>query len=598
MNRQSNEKITALYCRLSRDDELQGDSNSIINQRKILGDYAERNGFLNPQFFIDDGYSGTNFQRPDWLRLIDEVDKGTIGSIIVKDMSRVGRDYLKVGLYTEVTFREKDIRFIAINDNIDSSKSDSDNDFAVLRNVFNEWMAKDTSKKIKAVFRARGMDGMRMITSPVYGYMRDPDDKKQWLIDEEAAAVVRRIFQMVLDGNGPTAIARTLKAEKVLCPSAYMVQKGFGKYRNSNTDPYIWYDRSVANIIAMPEYMGNTYNFKTYKNSYKDKKRHWADRDSWVVIENTHDAIIDSETWELAQKLRKTSRRPPQFDKGEPNRLTGLLYCADCGAKMSNDRSIDARRSAEPRNNYICSTYRNHGGARRGDADDCTMHFIRSDVVEELILNSVKMVSAYAKDNKGEFVELVMDASAAQMENDLRESKKKLSTYCKRSNELDRMIRKLYEDNVNGKLSDKRFEKLSREYEAEQDGLEQKIEALDTEISALTEQSMNTDKFLELAQRYTDFSELTTPMLYEFVEKVIIHSPIKKDRRRSQKVEIYFNFIGKFELPMDKPELTLEELAEWEKKEQKRIARLEYQAEYRAKKKVATGTATPVNITI
>ena len=540
--------ITALYCRLSRDDELQGDSNSIINQKKILSTYAKQNGFLNIQYFVDDGFSGTNFQRPDFQRMIAEVEQNHVGTIIVKDMSRIGRNYLKVGFYTEVMFRERNVRFIAVNNGIDSDKQ-GDNDFTPFLNIMNEWYARDTSRKVAAVYRAKGLEGKHTSSHPVYGYLKDPDNKYQWIVDEEAANVVRRIFQMTIDGKGPYQIAGILQWEKVLCPSYYLAQKGVGNNKNKVfADPYRWWGNTVEYILSRMEYMGCTVNFKTYKKSYKDKNRRPAPKDKWAIFEHTHEPIIDEETWRTAQRLRKTVRRPDSL--GTPNPLTGLLFCADCGAKMYNERGKGAH--GLPRNNYICSNYRKHTA-------DCTMHYIRADVVEKLILDALKKISRFAKENRDEFVRRMMESSSIQQNKEAKTCQKQLEKSKKRVTELDTLIRSIYEDNVSGKITDKRFEKLSGEYEQEQSDLEKSIAEIQAKLDCFDKQSVKADKFLTLIDKYTDFTELTTPMLNEFVEKVVVHQRKKGPRYTySQQVDIYFNFIGMVKPSETKSECTKE----------------------------------------
>ncbi|XID93760.1 DUF4368 domain-containing protein [Paenibacillaceae bacterium WGS1546] len=539
MRRQSNEKITALYERLSRDDELQGDSNSIVNQKKMLEDYARNNGFKNLVHYTDDGFSGTNFERPGWKQLMAEMEQGTVSAIIVKDMSRVGRDYLRVGMYTEEFFKNN-IRFIAVNDNVDSENGD--NDFTPFRNIMNEWTARDTSRKIRAVFRARALEGKRVSPSTPYGYLRDPQDKQRWIVDAEAAEVVQRIFRLVIEGYGVYQISDILTADKVLIPSAHWERIGADNQRHKQyQDPYRWRGGVVSKILERMEYMGHTVAFKTHTVSYKDKRSKATAPEERVIFENTHEPIIDAETWHNAQRLRPTVRKPDK--QGKPSRLTGLLYCADCGAKMTHDRSVDKRPGRGSKNEYYCSSYRTQ-------TSSCTIHFIRVPVVETLILNALREVSAFALANKQEFIRLVTDSTSVRQDKTAKQQRQKLTACRKRSNELDTIIRKLYEDNLSGKLSDKRFEKLSGDYEREQEELEQTTERIQNEIDSLEKQTVNADRFLDLVDRYTDFEELTTPMLNEFVEKVVVHERVKGSRyTTTQKVDVYFNFVGLVDLP-------------------------------------------------
>lgn len=547
MSRQSDDKITAIYCRLSRDDELQGDSNSIINQKKILTDYAEQNRFTNVMYFVDDGYSGTNFERPDFKRMIALVEQDKVGVILIKDMSRLGRDYLRVGLYTEIMFREHSVRFIAVNNGVDSDKQ-GDNDFTPFLNIMNEWYARDTSRKVKASYRVKGMEGKHLANHPPYGYVKDPEDKNHWIIDEEAAAVVRRIFALTLEGLGPYQIASLLQEERVLSPSCYLARKGLGnKCNNEFTAPYRWWGTTVVYLLGREEYMGHTVNFKTNKASYKDKRRKHTAPEEQKRFENTQEAIIDPETWHTAQRIRKTVRRPD--NSGIPNRLTGLLYCAECGGKMYNERTETVK--GKRKNNYLCSSYRKQTAA-------CTMHFIRSAVVEELILQALREVSGFARDNEDEFVRLVMEKSSIQQEKTAKSYRKQIVKNEKRATELDVLFRKIYEDNANGRLSDKRFEKLAADYEAEQEQLERQIRQMQAELDSYQENTTRADKFLELVRKYKSFDELTTPMLNEFVEKIVVHERVKGYRyKTSQKVDIYFNFIGLVELPNEQPETEL-----------------------------------------
>ena len=540
MKRQSNEQITALYCRLSRDDEQDGESNSIVTQKKIITAYAENKGFSNLAYFVDDGYSGSNFDRPNWRRLMAEVEAGNVYAILVKDMSRIGRDYLQVGFYTEVLFREKSVRFVAVCDNVDSVNGMDD--FTPFRNIINEWYVRDCSRKITASYRAKGNEGKHTGNHPLYGYLRSPEDKNQWVIDPEAAVVVRRIFRMTVEGKGAYQIANTLQQEKVLCPSYYLAQKGVGNNKNKDfPDPYRWWGTTVTYLLSRMEYMGHTVNFKTYKASYKDKNRKLSPQEDWAIFEDTHEAIIDAETWHTAQKLKQTVRRTYTYHE-EANRLTGLLFCADCGGKLYHERTV--KDGKLKKNNYICSSYRKH-------TTDCTAHFIRVDVVEELVLDALRQVCGFVKANTDEFVKTITEASSAYQAEEEKLSRKRLSASEKRTTELDRLIRGIYEDKINGTLSEKRFVKLSGEYEREQEELEHIIKDLRAGIDKLDNQSEKADRFVNLAKRYTDFEELTTPMLNELIEKIVVHERIKEHRYvSSQTIDLHFNFVGMVELPV------------------------------------------------
>lgn len=538
MLRQS-ETITALYCRLSRDDELQGDSNSIINQKKLLSAYCKEQGFGNPVFFVDDRWSGTDFERPDFKKMLKKVEAGEVSTLIVKDMSRIGRDYLRVGMYTEIIFPQKGVRFIAVNDSVDSAKGE--NEFTPFRNILNEWFARDTGKKVRAIKRAKGMEGKHTAVHPIYGYRKDPANPDHWIVDEEAADMVRRIFRMTIAGKGAYEIATILERERVLCPSAYLAGKGAGNYRNREfADPYRWWGSTVSYLLNRMEYMGHTVNFKTERPSFRDKRRVFTPKESWKVFPNTHKAIIDEETWHIAQRLRKTGRRANSL--GEANPLTGILFCADCGAKLYNERGMNP--NGKRRDAYTCSCYRKR-------TTECTMHYIRTDAVRELILEALREVTGYARAHRGEFEALVLNASSAQSQQKMQVGSKELTQGKRRIDELDLLLSHIYEDSVSGKITEKRFVKLSEQYEAEQATLEERIAALEAELAKVQEQNVGVDKFLALVDRYTCFDELTTPMLNEFIEKVVVFEREKRKRRKTrQRVDVYFNFIGRVEVPV------------------------------------------------
>lgn len=573
MNRQT-EKITALYERLSRDDEAVGDSNSIVNQKIQLESYAAQHGFTNCVHYTDDGWSGGNFERPDWKRLVADIEAGKVGCVIAKDMSRIGRDYLQTGFFTEVLFREKGVRFIAIGNGVDSADK-STGEFAPFINIMSEWYLRDCSRKQCAAYQARGHAGKPTTNHAIYGYRKDPEDKHHWLIDEEAAAVVRRIFRLSMEGHGPHEIASILRDDQIERPSVYMGKRGQGTQRNSfdASRPYDWSGTTVANILAKPEYMGHTVNFRSYKESYKDKHAIKRPPEEWTVFENTHGAIVDSETWKLAQQIRKTVKRTDTT--GEANPLTGLLYCADCGAKMYNhrgraqagkeNRGKDPVSGLYPYDHYDCSTY---ALTFRHSKQECFGHYISTKDIRALLLDTIRAVSAYAISNEAEFIEKVRAASEVRQAQAAKDLKRKLSKDRKRSKELDGLIKKLYEAYAGEKISEKRFEVLSSEYEQEQEALEITIAQEQAELDAFEADTARVDQFLELARKYTDFSVLTTPMIYEFVDKILVHAPDRSSGERTQEVEIYLKFIGKFDVPL--PEPTPEELAEMEKVRQRR----------------------------
>lgn len=534
-------KITALYERLSRDDELQGESNSIKNQKQLLESYAHKNGYSPIRHFTDDGVSGTTFEREGFQAMIAEVEAGNVGAVIVKDMSRFGRDYLKVGFYTEVMFKEKGVRFIAINNGIDSANQ-QDSDFTPFLNIMNEWYARDASRKIQAVFKSRMQDGKRVSPSVPYGYLRSPEDKQKLIIDEEPAAVVRRIYQMVIEGKGVTAIADILTAEKVLIPSAYAkIHCPENDHSKGFTNPYLWSPTAVSYILEKQEYMGHTVLGKTVSVSYKTKKRRRAEPDELMIFKNTHPAIVDEETWHLAQKLRKTVRKP-SYDR-PPHPLTGLVYCADCGSKMTHRQpSPTKKKKYDADDAYICGSYRQR-------TRDCTMHFIKTSVLWELILTAIREVSDYVRQDEQAFIDKVQQTSTVQMVETQREQKRRLAEATERNGELNTLIKKLYEGNATGKIPDKHFERLLSEYDSEQTALETEIEDLKAQIDSFNEDSAKADKFIAVVRRYTDFTELTTPMLNEFIEKVVVHEATGGRTDRKQKIDVYFNFVGQVELP-------------------------------------------------
>ncbi len=588
MNRQT-EKITALYERLSRDDEAEGDSNSIINQKRLLEDYAAQRGFTNCAHYTDDGYSGGNFDRPDWKRMIADIEAGKIGCVIAKDMSRIGRDYLQTGFYTEILFREKGVRFIAIGNSVDSADR-STSEFAPFLNIMNEWYLRDCSRKQCAAYQARGKAGKPTTNHAIYGYRKDPEDKHHWLIDEEAAAVVRRIFRLSMEGRGPSEIANILRDDNIERPSVYMGKRGQGTQRNSYDDsrPYDWSSTTVSNILAKPEYMGHTVNFRSYKESYKDKRAIKRPPEEWTVFENTHEAIVDAETWKLAQQIRKTVKRTDTT--GEANPLTGLVFCADCGAKMYNHRKksfaekegrgIDPVTGLYPYDSYECSTY---SLTFHRSQKECCSHYIRTRDLRALLLDTIRTVSTYAISNEAEFIEKVRAASEVRQAQAAKDLKRKLNRDRRRSAELNGLIKKLYESYATEKISEKRFELLSGEYEREQEALEAAIEQEQAELDAYESDTDRVDQFLALVKKYTDFSELTTPMIYEFVDKILVHAPEKVDGERVQEVDIYLKFIGKFDVPL--PEPTPEDLAEQEKQRERRAYYREKARRAREKKR-------------
>ena len=520
------DKITALYCRLSNDDDLCGESNSITNQKAILKKYADDNGLCNTQFYIDDGFSGTNFQRPDFMRMMEDVKSGKIGTIITKDLSRFGRDYLMTGQYIEMILPEFDVRYIAINDNVDTLRSE--NEMMVFKNVFNDWFARDTSKKIKAVFKAKGMSGKPLSTLPPYGYKKSELNKYVWEVDEETAPVVRRIYQLCIKGYGPTQIAKLLTRDKILKPAAYTELKSTGTIISDK--PYRWAQKTIAGILEKPEYIGHTVNFKTYRKSYKHKKKLNAAKEDWVIFENTHPAIISQHDFDLVQALRENKRKIQK--SGELNPFSGMVYCADCGKRMYLCR---ARTLTDEQEHMKCSTYSK-------DQSECSAHFIRTCVLRELMLKELNQLLEKVHANEDEFIKTAMEASAAVHFAELKKARKTLAQSEKRITELDKLFTRLYEDNVSGKISDERFDSMSKGYENEQKQLKAAITELSTFIDEKTQKSADITRFIEIVRKYTEVSELTPEIMHELVERIEVHAPDKSSGHRMQKVDIYFRF--------------------------------------------------------
>ena len=566
-------KITALYERLSRDDEQQGESNSIINQKQYLEEYAKRQGFSNIRHFTDDGISGTTFEREGFQKLIAEVEAGNVSTVIVKDMSRLGRNYLKVGFYTDIMFPEKGVRFIAVNNGVDSETM-GDNDFTPFLNIMNEWYAKDTSQKIRAIFKAKMQEGKRVSPSVPYGYLRDPQDKQHLIIDPEPAEVVRRIYRLVIEGVGVSAIARQLTDERVLIPSAYAAEHcPENNHSKSFTSPYTWSNTAVCYILEKQEYMGHTVLGKTVLESFKTKKRRKAKPEELMIFPNTHEAIIDEETWNTAQKARKTVRK--EVPNGTyTNRLTGLLYCADCGHRMYY-RSPQSQHRANGKiydsdNLYTCGNYRN---IHR----QCTAHSVKVSAVESLIAVSIREVCGFALEHEEEFLNTVREMDDKESERIITDSRNEKRTAAKRIDELNDLIKKLYEGNATGKIPDRHFTRLLADYDSELSTLEARTEELDNIIAQGKENEIRTDKFMRLVKKYSEFDEITTPMLNEFIDRILIHEPVYGEKRshRTQEIEIYFNFIGKIGLP------NASEPVDWEKIEQeKERARKERKKQY------------------
>ena len=539
MIRQS-KQFTAFYCRLSRDDDTEGDSNSIQHQKQILEKYAKDHNITNYKFYVDDGYSGTNFNRPGFQEMLADIEAGYVDCVIVKDMSRFGRNYLEVGMYTEIMFPDKDVRFIAINDGVDSERDD--NDFTPFRNIINEWYAKDTSKKIRAVFRAKGLSGKRLSTQAPYGYLKGEDGRL--IEDTETAPIVRLIFRLAVEGNGPGKIARILREKQIVTPGTLEFQRTGRTSRYNPEFPYQWNESTVVNILEQKDYLGNTYNFKTTKKSYKSKKVIRNPDEKQAVFENTHVALIDQETWDLVQKARQSRQRPTKM--GDMGMFSGMVYCADCGNKLHLCRTKSWDRSLD---NYVCGTYKR----RRGE---CSAHYIRSTVLETLVLDNLRKVIAYVRDYEDDFVRQVTENKAAEQMQMLSVSKRQLEQQARRITEIDNIIKRLYEDNLSGKLSDSRFSKMSADYEKEQQELESNHAELKKTVDAFEEKALNIKSFLKCVRKYTEPSELTPDILHELVEKIIVYAPDKSSGHRTQQIDIYYNFVG--EIPLSQEVATKE----------------------------------------
>lgn len=550
------EKITALYERLSRDDELEGESNSIVNQKKILEEYASKNNLTNIFHFTDDGISGTQFDRPGFMEMMNGVNTGNIGCIIVKDMSRLGRDYLKVGQCMEI-LRQKGVRLIAINDNVDSFYREDD--FTPFRNIMNEWYARDTSRKIQSTFRSKGESGKHTASTPPYGYIKDEKDKDKWIVDEKAAQIVRRIFNLTMQGNGPYRIAKILEAEKIDIPAYHQQKLGYGLHQSKNFEhPYRWCSSTIASILKKKEYLGHTVNFKTRKH-FKDKKSKYVSEDNWLIFENTHEAIIDQETFDNVQRIRGNVKRYPD-GWGEYHPLTGLMYCADCGSKMYVHRTSNYKNIPY----YNCSAY-----TKVPCGTLCpSAHRIKAEAVLNLIQETLKDIKKYLDEDNEAFIRSIQNEMEEKEKVEIEKKRTRFIDSKGRLQELERLMCRIYEDMILNKIPNSRYEILNNQYEMEQITLSKEIKDLEVVISRYEKETDRARKFISLINRYENFDELTNTMINEFVEKIIIHERDRKGSQTSkQKIEIYFNFIGNYELPQ--AELSEEEKQKLEEEERK-----------------------------
>ena len=528
----SNQKKTALYCRLSQDDGLDGDSNSIQNQKSILQRFAEDHYFPNPCFYVDDGFSGGNFQRPAFQQMIADMENGKIGIIVTKDLSRLGRNQLHTGLYIEERFPMFGVRYIAINDNVDTENAES-NDLMPFKNLFNEWFIRDTSRKIRAVQKAKAERGERLGTRAPYGYTKDPETKKL-IIDEEAAAVVKRIFALCAAGNGPSQIARILKKEQVLTPTMY----AYAKYGMTHTGldtqrPYHWSGDTVADMLENEIYLGNTVNYRFSTRSYKDKRKMEHPREECLVFENTHPAIVSKEVWDIVQQVRKNKRRRTKMD--EQNKYSGLVICADCGKTMVLHR---AHTMSADYNHFTCRTYKK-------DSEACTAHYIRECILDEIVLEDLRRITVEAREHPQEFAEYLNSKQSAELQKEIRRLEKEKAAMQKRKAELDAIFKKLYEDSVLGRITAEQFQMLSARYTDEQAKLTEALPQRESEIQRLKETVSNTAAFLNKAKRYTDIQELTPELLRLFIQKIVVHEKeVKWSKHAPQTVEIHYADIG------------------------------------------------------
>lgn len=572
--------ITALYERLSRDDDLDGESNSIINQKRYLQNFADEHGFTNCKHYTDDGWSGGNFDRPGWKSLIADVEAGKVGVILAKDMSRIGRNYLETGFYTEVVFRKHNVRFIAIANGVDNDQPET-GEFVPFLNIMNEWYLKDQSKKITAAYQLRGKSGLPTNNNCLYGYRKDPNVKHHWLVDEEAAAIVRRIYQMACEGHGPYEIARILTKEKVDSPGYYFTKHVYGLRRDymKETHAHDWNGETVSRILDHQEYMGHTVNFRSSKRYYKDT-RHANPPEKLLIFENTHEPIVTKETWELAQCALKSKKRTDTL--GVANPLTGLLYCADCGQRLYNHRrGPQNAQGVFQSDSYNCSTYML---SRKRETMECSSHHVSTKALRALILKTIQTVSRYALSNEMEFARKVREASALQQAQEVKEAKARIRKAQKRCKELDVLIQKLYESYALNKITEKRFDDFLAAYEQEQAELKAVLETDTGELQAYEADSDHIASFLKLARKYRDTDELTTPMIYAYIEKIIVHAPEKINGERHMQLDIYLKFIGNFQVPQAAP--TAEEIAAEEKRRQQRAKNREKVARCMEKKKL------------
>ena len=531
--KQTESRITALYERLSRDDDNAGDSNSIVNQKKYLESYAQQRGYTNCRYYTDDGWSGGNFERPAWKQLIADIEAGKVAHVIVKDMSRAGRDYLQTGFYTEVFFRQHGVHFVAIANSVDSDDQNS-NEFAPFLNIMNEWYPRDTSKKVRVSLRQRGTSGKHM-GKPPYGYRCDPEDKDHWILDEEAAQVVKLIFDLCIDGKGPEQIERILEEKQILTTRALYAKR---KKKPMPERPYHWGNQSIVAILERQEYTGCTCNFKTYSKSYKLKKRIPNEPEDMFYLPDTQEAIVSQAQFDRVQELRKNKRRPVKAER--QGLFSGLLFCADCGSKL---HFATSKRFEGKQDRYVCCHYKSNRGT-------CTAHYIREDVLREIVLERIRAVNEYIRDDVDAFQEEWLQCRRTDQERSIRDDKKKLEQAKKRLADLDVIISRLYEDYVLGNLNQDRYRKMSADYEAEQERLKLEIEVIEEWVEQREEMNDGLDAFIVLTQKYVDVEELTQTIVNEYIKKIVVYAPDKSSGKRTQKVKIYFNFVDDVDIPI------------------------------------------------
>ena len=563
-------RYTALYERLSRDDELEGDSNSIVNQKMMLMDYAIKHRLPEPRHFTDDGISGTRFDRPGFNEMISEIKAGNINTVLVKDMSRLGRDYLKVGQLVEM-FRQLDVRLIAVNDGTDTINGDDD--FLPFRNIMNEWYAKDTSRKIKSTFRAKGNSGKHIASNPPYGYIKAPDDPNHWVIDKEAADIVKRVYRMTLEGFGPFQICKILEKEKIEIPAVHLKKMGIGNWQNKEIlYPYRWNSSTVVSMLAKQEYLGHTVNFKTAKH-FKDKRSHYISKNNWIVFENTQDSIIDEDTFNKVQKCRNSIKRYPN-DWGEPHALDGKMFCYDCNGIMYCHRSGNGKRIAK----YVCSNY----GKQPVGSKCRSAHRIDADAVVEILKNTLKFIKSKTEIDPESLVNEIIKDEKEKMLGKEKKLKTELNKHNSKLKKIDDVIFKLYEDNALGKIPDNIYESLISKYNEEQEKIKSNIETIEIKLSDIQNNEKDVKRFVELINRYDDFGKITPFIVNEFVDKIVIHErSMKWSVNTAQEVDIYFNFIGNVKMPAR--ELTEDELLLIEKKERQRQKNHEYYIKRKSK---------------